>query len=448
MIAGLELVRMLADPDTGLVVTPILDEKQIGDASIDVRLGPDIIVSRRATGATAFDASDADAFHDGLRRRQQYVRRGIGDPFHLQPGEFVLARTLEYVALPDDVSAEALGRSSWGRLGLTIATATLIQPGFHGTITLELANVGNTPIVLEVGLSIAQLVFARDERIAAEQSNGDRDAERQAAKARTTRNHRADAWHAQRPSRRRTSRYARQVKPALSRLHLDRDLVWVAPISIRFAVGVVGERFAGKSTIVNFLVSRRQFRLYRLSQFVYEEARRRGIDVSDKDNLRLVGNELRSEHGQDVIARMAFARIRADHLDAERRRRPAAIVIEGFKVPEELEAWQRLDVFHTVLADAGPLARLKRALDSGQLERQIAREPLPDDAAERLAWMRSNVDEPAGLAHPAGPVVEQARSHERTLTIANDHPGVPRVFDELRRNVVPDLERWWRDRAF
>lgn len=444
MIGGAELVRMLAKPVGGLVVTPILDDMQIGDASIDVRLGPDIIVSRRATGVTAFDPSDAQAFEDGLRRRQQYVRRGIGDPFHLQPGEFVLARTLEYISLPDDVSAEALGRSSWGRLGLTIATATLVQPGFKGTITLELANVGNTPIVLEVGLSIAQLVFARDTRVVDDQVAADcADPEQRAAA-----NRRAEAWHAKHLSRRRVSRYANQVKPALSRLHRDPDLVWVAPISIRYAVGVVGERFAGKSTIVNFLISRRQFRLYRLSQFVYEEARRRGVDVSDKDNLRRVGDELRNQFGDDVIARMAFARIRADHLDPERRRAPVAIVIEGFKVPQELEAWQKLGLFRAVLADATPKERLRRALDSGQLDRELECEPLPDGEQERVEWFRRRVDTAAGLPHPAAPVVQQARSHERTLQVPNDQRGIPRVVDALRRNVVPELERWWRARAF
>lgn len=44
-----------------------------------------------------------------------------------------------------------------GALGLVIATATLIQPNFQGTITLELANLGTVPLVLYVGVRIAQL---------------------------------------------------------------------------------------------------------------------------------------------------------------------------------------------------------------------------------------------------------------------------------------------------
>jgi len=124
-------------------------------------VGPDIIVSPRATGATVFDPTDSRTFKKDLERRQKYVRRGVGDPFLLQPGEFVIGRSLEYVTVPADVSGEALGRSSWGRLDSSSQRRRLIQPGFKRTITLELANVGDTPIMLTVGLTIAQLIFER-----------------------------------------------------------------------------------------------------------------------------------------------------------------------------------------------------------------------------------------------------------------------------------------------
>ena len=45
-----------------------------------------------------------------------------------------------------------------------IATATVIQPDFAGTVTLELANLGNIPIVMYVGVRIAQLRFFALER--------------------------------------------------------------------------------------------------------------------------------------------------------------------------------------------------------------------------------------------------------------------------------------------
>ena len=51
-----------------------------------------------------------------------------------------------------------IGRSSWGRLGLIIATATAVSPCFKGSITLELVNLGEAPLVLYPGVRIAQLV--------------------------------------------------------------------------------------------------------------------------------------------------------------------------------------------------------------------------------------------------------------------------------------------------
>lgn len=80
------------------------------------------------------------------------------DPFVLHPGEFVLASTLEYFELPNDLAGRLEGKSSLGRLGLlTHSTAGFIDPGFSGSITLELSNVANLPITLWPNMKIGQL---------------------------------------------------------------------------------------------------------------------------------------------------------------------------------------------------------------------------------------------------------------------------------------------------
>lgn len=160
MLSDIAIRRRLADPKGGLAITPILDpERQIDQASVDLRLGPDLIVTRRATGLGLFDPARVDEIAAHTRDYQDYLRRPLGSAFYLHPGEFAIARTLEYITLPDDLAGQAVGRSSWGRLGLIIATATLVQPGFAGTITLELSNVGTVPMVLYVGVRIAQLTL-------------------------------------------------------------------------------------------------------------------------------------------------------------------------------------------------------------------------------------------------------------------------------------------------
>ena len=66
---------------------------------------------------------------------------------------FILAATLEYSALPDDLSANVVGRSSWGRLGLIVATAVFVHPGFRGCLTLELVNEGTARLLYRPDLA-------------------------------------------------------------------------------------------------------------------------------------------------------------------------------------------------------------------------------------------------------------------------------------------------------
>jgi len=83
-------------------------------------------------------------------------------PFVLQPGQFILASTLEEVELPDDIGARIEGRSSWGRLGIIVhSTAGYIDPGFRGKITLEMSNIGMLPVLLYPGMRICQLSFEK-----------------------------------------------------------------------------------------------------------------------------------------------------------------------------------------------------------------------------------------------------------------------------------------------
>lgn len=435
MIGSDELVPMLADPRSGLSVTPLIDAAgQIGEGSIDIRLGPDIIVSPRATGAVAFDPMDPRAFQRNVERRQQYVRRGIGDPFPLQPGEFVIARSLEYITLPRDVSAEALGRSSWGRLGLVIATATLIQPGFRGTITLELANVGDTPIVLEVGLSIAQLVFSREDSTAAlakKRKSGLSAEGRQRVKAWRARHRRLNEGE---------GRYNLQIKPAHSRLHKDRDFVWVTPIAIRYAVGVVGERYSGKSTIVDFLVSRRHFRLYHLTQCVYDEAIRRGEDAQDRTVLREIGDSLREEHGEAILAQRTFEKVRQELLDPECGRDLERVVVTGFRHAAELKAWEALTFFRPIVVTAPVSTRRKRARHSGRIDDL---EGYPKGRGrrteeERDAWFEANVDATRS---------DIWKSAQGAVEIVNDFENVNHLQGRLKE-IFRELERGWRSREY
>jgi len=87
----------------------------------------------------------------------------FGESFVLHPNMLTLGATFEYVHMPVDLECQIEGRSSWARLGLQIATANSVEPGFKGVLTLELTNVGTIPLTLWPGVRIAQLVFRRAE---------------------------------------------------------------------------------------------------------------------------------------------------------------------------------------------------------------------------------------------------------------------------------------------
>jgi len=156
------LLKRLRDRDhrRRITVSPILDaELQIGHSSVDLRLGNEFVLVNKATGVLGINPLRRAELADRLSRYQARLEIPYGTPFYLHPHEFSLARTFEYLALPDGVAGYVVGRSSWGRLGLIIATATVVQPGFKGTLVLELANIGSVPVVLYPGMRIAQIVL-------------------------------------------------------------------------------------------------------------------------------------------------------------------------------------------------------------------------------------------------------------------------------------------------
>ncbi len=145
-------IRRLVD-DGQIVIKP-WDPSLVQPASVDLRLGNSFRVFSNHKVAT-IDLRDGPP---GNLTEEVVATEQEG--FVIHPGEFCLGRTEEWVELPDDVVARIEGKSSLGRLGLIVhATAGFIDPGWKGTLTLELNNLTRVPIKLYPGLLIAQLSF-------------------------------------------------------------------------------------------------------------------------------------------------------------------------------------------------------------------------------------------------------------------------------------------------
>lgn len=137
-----------------------LQEGQIQPASVDIRLGDSFAVVEDSADGMISMCSEI---------KYKTIK---ADKYLLLPGQFVLATTMEYISLPDDLTAFVEGRSSLGRMGLFIQNAGWVDPGFKGEITLELFNANRCAIELQAGRRIGQLVFAKMDLPARNPYNG------------------------------------------------------------------------------------------------------------------------------------------------------------------------------------------------------------------------------------------------------------------------------------
>ena len=141
------------DDREGLVITPILDPQSAFDAdSVDLRLGCHFLLPKSQQPVYSPDEDSSTSLHD---------------PVHVPWGEYlvvpahqtVLGVTLEFIKMPYNVSGQILTKSSVARTFIVIETAPWIHPLYRGCLTLEIANVSNTPVLLYPGRLIGQLVL-------------------------------------------------------------------------------------------------------------------------------------------------------------------------------------------------------------------------------------------------------------------------------------------------
>jgi len=145
IVAALEQGRLVIEPRPGA--------EQFASSAVDLRVGDDFHVWKKALAAAG------TRHHIDLDRVNLRDLDDLMDPLPptpdgtvvIPPGQLVLVRTLEWVHFPlaGRLAARVEGRSKQARLGLTAhVTAPTVHCGFFGNITLEIVNHG--PFWLEV----------------------------------------------------------------------------------------------------------------------------------------------------------------------------------------------------------------------------------------------------------------------------------------------------------
>lgn len=141
----------------GLIVIdpPIDPETQLGPCSVDLRLGNEFKVFEHSRWP--FIDVRQPFNPDEIMRTVLVPEDGI---FVMQPGELVLATTIESITLPANLLARLEGRSSLGRLGIIVhGTAPRFDPGWSGRAVMELGNIGRIPVGLRPGMRICSMTF-------------------------------------------------------------------------------------------------------------------------------------------------------------------------------------------------------------------------------------------------------------------------------------------------
>jgi dCTP deaminase len=144
------------DQRENLVITPLLYRKKndIFDAdSVDLRLGCHFLLPKTLDQPFfSPDRSSATSLHTR-------VHVPLGHFLVVPAHQTILGATLEFIKLPYDVSGQVLTKSSVARTFIVVETAPWIHPLYRGCLTLEIANVSNTPVLLYPGRPICQLIL-------------------------------------------------------------------------------------------------------------------------------------------------------------------------------------------------------------------------------------------------------------------------------------------------
>jgi dephospho-CoA kinase len=120
-------------------------------------------------------------------------------------------------------------------------------------------------------------------------------------------------------------------------------------------IGLTGTNASGKTSVVNYLVSK-GFNYFSLSDVIRDELTERGLDHS-RENLRIVGNDLRKKYGASILAIRICQKISSGNT-----------VIDSIRNTSEVKTLRELNQFTFIAVDASIEVRFERAKKRGRLE--------------------------------------------------------------------------------
>ena len=118
-------------------------------------------------------------------------------------------------------------------------------------------------------------------------------------------------------------------------------------------IGITGTLGAGKGTVVDYLVTQKDFKHYSVRKFLTKLIEDEGDEVNRK-SLVDIGNKLRAEHGSGYIVEQLFK---------EAQKSDGNCIIESIRNEGEIDSLKKLGEFYLLGVDADPELRYKRIVE-------------------------------------------------------------------------------------
>lgn len=138
-------------------------------------------------------------------------------------------------------------------------------------------------------------------------------------------------------------------------------------------IGITGTLGAGKGTVVEYLKTK-GFKHYSARTFITEEIKRMGMPVN-RDNMVIVGNDLREKNSPSYVAEQLYGRAKKDGGNC---------VIESLRTLGEIEALRKKGKFYLFAVEANARIRYNRVVKRGSSTDDISFEEFVENERREM----------------------------------------------------------------
>ena len=135
------------------------EENQIRDNKISYGLSSYGYDARVSNEFKIFTNVNSEVVDPKNFKQSNFISKKVSECI-IPPNSFVLASTVEYFKIPNDIMVICLGKSTYARCGI-IVNVTPLEPGWEGYVTLEFSNTPPLPAKIYANEGAAQFIFLK-----------------------------------------------------------------------------------------------------------------------------------------------------------------------------------------------------------------------------------------------------------------------------------------------